>query len=51
MLSSRDGRTWTEHGHLPQGGDPTVLTAVTAQRLLPGDSTDSTDQSTDAGRT
>ncbi|WP_394426693.1 F510_1955 family glycosylhydrolase [Streptomyces sp. SGAir0957] len=51
VVSSPDGRTWTERGRLPQGGDPTVLTAVTAQRLLAADSTDAVYQSTDAGRT
>ncbi|MFD3959239.1 sialidase family protein [Micromonospora tulbaghiae] len=51
VVSSPDGRTWTEHGRLPEGGDPTVLTAVTAQRLLAADSTDTVYESTDAGRT
>ncbi|MFE5957966.1 MULTISPECIES: F510_1955 family glycosylhydrolase [Streptomyces] len=51
VLSSHGGRTWTEQGRLPGGGDPTVLTAVTAQRLLAADSTDTIYQSTDSGRT
>ncbi|MEU0120562.1 F510_1955 family glycosylhydrolase [Streptomyces albidoflavus] len=51
VVSSRDGRKWTEHGRLPHGGDPTVLTAVTQERLLAADSTDTVYQSTDAGRT
>nr|WP_181411846.1 exo-alpha-sialidase [Streptomyces sp. F8] len=51
VVSSRDGRTWTEQGRLPAGGEPTVLTAVTAERLLAADSTDTAYESTDAGRT
>ncbi|QYX76156.1 F510_1955 family glycosylhydrolase [Streptomyces akebiae] len=51
VVSSRGGRTWTERGRLPDGGDPTVLTAVTGQRLLAADSSDTVYQSTDAGRT
>ncbi|ANB03980.1 hypothetical protein SAM40697_6908 [Streptomyces ambofaciens] len=51
VISSRGGQTWTESGRLPEGGEPTVLTAVTAQRLLAADSTDTVYESTDAGRT
>ncbi|MEU2769852.1 F510_1955 family glycosylhydrolase [Streptomyces diastaticus] len=51
FVNSRDGRTWTENGRLPEGGEPTVLAAVTAQRLLAADSTDTVYESTDAGRT
>ncbi|GGW04617.1 hypothetical protein GCM10010264_21930 [Streptomyces globisporus] len=51
VLSSEGGRIWTEHGRLPGGGVPTVLTAVTALRLLAADSADTIYQSIDAGRT
>ncbi|MER5184707.1 hypothetical protein ABT009_41515 [Streptomyces sp. NPDC002896] len=51
MVSSQGGQTWTEHGRLPDGGDPTVLTAVTAPRLLVADSTNAVYEPTDAGRT
>ncbi|MFF0541056.1 F510_1955 family glycosylhydrolase [Streptomyces coelicoflavus] len=51
VLSSRGGQKWTAHGRLPGEGEPTVLTAVTAQRLLAADSADTIYQSTDTGRT
>ncbi|MFG3542103.1 F510_1955 family glycosylhydrolase [Streptomyces clavifer] len=51
VLSSQGGRNWTEHGRLPGGGVPTVVTAVTTQRLLAADSTDTIYHSSDAGRT
>lgn len=51
VLSSRDGRAWTEAGRLPAGGQATVLTAVSTERLLAADDTDTVYQSTDAGRT
>lgn len=51
VVASPDGRTWTEQGRLPAGSEPTVLTAVTAQRLLAADGADTVHESTDAGRT
>ncbi|MCX5417643.1 F510_1955 family glycosylhydrolase [Streptomyces sp. NBC_00059] len=51
VLSSQGGRNWTKHGRLPGDGAPTVLTAVSAQRLLAADSTDTIYQSNDAGHT
>jgi hypothetical protein len=51
VVGSRGGGTWTEHGRLPRGSSPTVLTAVTAQRLLAADSTSTVHQSLDGGRT
>ncbi|MFG3133601.1 F510_1955 family glycosylhydrolase [Streptomyces tendae] len=51
LVTSRDGRTWTEQGRLPTGGEGRVLTAVTAQRLLAADSADAVYESVDGGRT
>ncbi|MEU2180329.1 F510_1955 family glycosylhydrolase [Streptomyces thermolilacinus] len=51
VLRSGDGAAWREQGRLPKGGEPTLLTAVTAQDLLAADSTDFVYRSTDAGRT
>ncbi|MEJ1202722.1 MULTISPECIES: F510_1955 family glycosylhydrolase [unclassified Streptomyces] len=51
VIAGRDGRTWTEQGRLPTGGEGTVLTAVTAQRLLAADSADAVYESVDGGRT
>ncbi|MCZ9348778.1 exo-alpha-sialidase [Streptomyces mutabilis] len=51
VLSSRDAQKWTDRGRLPHGGEASVLTAVTAQRLLAADNTEAVYQSTDAGRT
>ncbi|WP_162688748.1 MULTISPECIES: F510_1955 family glycosylhydrolase [unclassified Streptomyces] len=51
VMSSRGGQAWTEQGRLPAGAKPTVLTAVTGQRLLAADTTDTVYESTDAGRT
>ncbi|MFC9549161.1 F510_1955 family glycosylhydrolase [Streptomyces sp. NPDC056956] len=51
VLAARGGRPWAELGRLPEGGQATVLTAVTAQRLLAADSTDAVYESADGGRT
>ncbi|MGV9280164.1 F510_1955 family glycosylhydrolase [Streptomyces sp. NPDC003730] len=51
LVASRDGRTWTEQGRLPAGGEGRVLTAVTAKRLLAADSADAVYESVDGGRT
>ncbi|MFZ4155587.1 F510_1955 family glycosylhydrolase [Streptomyces pseudogriseolus] len=51
VVAGDGGRTWTEQGRLPGDGRATVLTAVTAQRLLAADSTDTVYESVDGGRT
>ncbi|WP_431985901.1 hypothetical protein [Streptomyces griseoflavus] len=38
-------------GRLPGGGEATVLTAVSARRLLAADNTDAVYESADGGRT
>ncbi|WP_198358386.1 F510_1955 family glycosylhydrolase [Streptomyces fildesensis] len=51
VLTSPDGTTFTEHGHLPHGAKPTVLTAVNTTRLLAADDADTVYESKDGGRT
>lgn len=51
VLTARGVRPWAELGRLPEGGRATVLTAVSTQRLLAADSTDSVYESADDGRT
>lgn len=50
VLRSTDGRTWTASGSLPEGAEPTLLSAVTADRLLAADSGDVVHESKDGGR-
>ncbi|WP_166027319.1 F510_1955 family glycosylhydrolase [Streptomyces chilikensis] len=51
VVSGESGGAWADRGRLPEGGEATVLTAVTARRLLAADSTDTVYESTDGGRT
>ncbi|MGW5974443.1 hypothetical protein [Streptomyces sp. NPDC055186] len=51
VLTARGARPWTELGRLPEGGQATVLTAVSTQRLPAANSTDSVYESADGGRT
>ncbi|MGJ3560571.1 WD40/YVTN/BNR-like repeat-containing protein [Streptomyces sp. INA 01156] len=51
VLTARGGGPWAQLGRLPEGGQAAVLTAVTAQRLLAADSTDTVYESADGGRT
>ena len=50
VLTSPDGRTWTVSGRLPEGAEPTVLTAVSPDHLLAADSADAVHESKDGGR-
>ncbi|GGV45965.1 hypothetical protein GCM10010293_54100 [Streptomyces griseoflavus] len=50
-LTAEGDRRWTEVGRLPGGGEATVLTAVSARRLLAADNTDAVYESADGGRT
>ncbi|UYQ60628.1 F510_1955 family glycosylhydrolase [Streptomyces peucetius] len=50
VLRGTDGRTWTVSGRLPRGAEPTLLSAVTADRLLAADSADVVYESKDGGR-
>jgi hypothetical protein len=51
VLTGRGGGPWTQLGRLPAGGEATVLTAVSTQRLLAADTTDTVYDSADGGRT
>ncbi|GHF21882.1 hypothetical protein GCM10018789_59900 [Streptomyces werraensis] len=51
VLTGRGDGPWTQLGRLPEGGEATVLTAVSMQRLLAADSTDAVYESADGGRT
>ncbi|MER6623006.1 F510_1955 family glycosylhydrolase [Streptomyces sp. NPDC000931] len=51
VLTGRGGGSWTQMGRLPEGGQTTVLTAVSTQRLLAADSADAVYESADGGRT
>ncbi|MET8676155.1 hypothetical protein ABZW18_00750 [Streptomyces sp. NPDC004647] len=51
VLSGSDGKSWTEHGRLPQGAQPAVLTAATPTHLLAADTNDAVYESKDGRRT
>jgi hypothetical protein len=50
VRTSPDGRTWTVNGRLPEGAEPTLLTAVSPDHLLAADSSDAVYESKDGGR-
>lgn len=50
VLSSRDGRVWAARGRLPQGAQPTVLTAASPTHLLAADTGDTVYETKDGGR-
>ncbi|TDU74667.1 hypothetical protein [Streptomyces sp. KS 21] len=51
VLAGGDGTSWTEHGHLPQGAQPALLTAASPAHLPAADTNDSVYESQDGGRT
>ncbi|MEU1892881.1 F510_1955 family glycosylhydrolase [Streptomyces pristinaespiralis] len=50
VLRSVDGGSWTASGRLPEGAEPTVLSAVSAEHLLAADAADVVYESKNSGR-